>query len=323
MLDFANDASDMVEAFSPYYEVTTLADVTDPNIVHDTATKITAAGIYTHAEVDGLVDDYLAKNGNSALERWCKPAVDRFSIGLQDASKAKNRVKVDELLLWRKDVGTYLRQYDFLSQLFDYQDPWLEKLAIYLKHLAPQLTDTALQTPIDLSDVHLDFITQHEKETVSATPDPDVQLQTVKEAGTGKTHDTEMAAMADIIAAINDLFAGEHPDSSVRNVITHVKDRLEESPTLQQQARNNTLAQFSASPDLVDVFNGAVLGAMESSQDLSVQILNSPAIARKLLGELVPLIYQHLHDTSGHVDVAFPVADASVSLDDPAKPSGR
>jgi type I restriction enzyme R subunit len=259
-------------------------------------------GLYTHAEVDGLVDDYLARKGHSALERWCKPARDRFIIGLQDARVAENQTRVEELLLWRKDVGTYLRQYDFLSQLFDYQDPWLEKLAIYLKHLAPQLTDSALQTPIDLSTVQLDFITQREKETVKATPEPCVQLRPTTEAGTGTAHDPEMAALADVIAAINDLFAGDHPDSSLRNVVTHVKDRLEASPTLRQQARSNTLAQFSANPDLTNEFNTAVLGAMESSHDISVQILNTPQIAQKLLEQLVPLIYRHLNDKP---DVAF------------------
>ena len=53
--------------------------------------------------------------------------------------------------------------------------------------------------------------------------------------------------------------------TSVRSVVTHVKDRLEESETLQQQAQNNSLAQFSASPDLQTEFVGAVIGAMDSS----------------------------------------------------------
>ena len=75
---------------------------------------------------------------------------------------------------------------------------------------------------------------------------------------------------------INDLFSGDHPDSSVRSVVTHIKGRLEESETLQQQAQNNSLAQFSASPDLQNEFVGAVIGAMESHTDLSTQILNNP-----------------------------------------------
>jgi len=83
----------------------------------------------------------------------------------------------------------------------------------------------------------------------------------------------------------------------VRNVVTQIKDRLEGSETL-QQAQNNSLAQFSASPDLQNEFVGAVIGTMASSEDLSTQILNNPELKQKLLGELVPLIYSRLKATA-------------------------
>ena len=83
----------------------------------------------------------------------------------------------------------------------------------------------------------------------------------------------------------------------MRNVVTHIKDRLEESEILQQQAQNNSLAQFSASPDLQNEFVGAVIGAMASSEDLSTQILNNAEISQKLLDELVPIIYSGLKAT--------------------------
>jgi type I restriction enzyme, R subunit len=120
-----------------------------------------------------------------------------------------------------------------------------------------------------------------------------VPLQPVKDSGTGTVRDPEMLALDEVIAQINDLFSGDHPDSSLRNVVTHIKDRLEENETLQQQAQNNSLAQFSASPDLQNEFVGAVIGAMESHRDLSTQILNNSEISQKLMGELVPIIYKN------------------------------
>jgi type I restriction enzyme R subunit len=63
---------------------------------------------------------------------------------------------------------------------------------------------------------------------------------------------------------------------------------------LQQQVKSNTLEQFSASPDLHQEFIGAVLGSMESSADLSTQILNHPDIFQKLLAELIPIICKDL-----------------------------
>ncbi|QGW26465.1 MULTISPECIES: hypothetical protein [unclassified Dietzia] len=101
-----------------------------------------------------------------------------------------------------------------------------------------------------------------------------------------------------VIDRINDLFAGDHPDSSVRNVVTHIKDRLEESETLKTQARNNSLAQFRASPDIDVAFTDAVIGSMDSSADLSAQILNNQDLARALLGELLPAVYRTLSKAS-------------------------
>ena len=149
-----------------------------------------------------------------------------------------------------------------------------------------------LNHEIDLSTVDFDYIAQHKRETTSGKLSGGEPLYPTKESGTGNIRDPELVALEEVIAQINDLFSGDHPDSSVRSVVTHVKDRLEESETLQQQTQNNSLAQFSASPDLQSEFVGAVIGAMESHIDLSTQILNNSEISQKLMGELVPLIYK-------------------------------
>ena len=196
--------------------------------------------------------------------------------------------------MFRKDVGTFLRQYDFLSQIVNYEDLSLEKLSIYLRHLAPVITAEQLQHEIDLSTVDFDYIAQHEQGTTAGKLAGGIPLVPAKEAGTGSVKDPELVALAEVIEKINDLFSGDHPDSSVKNVVTHVKERLEESETLQQQAQHNSLAQFSASPDLHSEFMTAVIGAMASSEDLSTQIINNADLSQKLLAELVPIIYKGL-----------------------------
>jgi len=298
VLDFANGAEEIVEAFEPYYEATTLADVTDRNIVHETMSKLDAAAIYQETEIDGLVADYLAKKGNNALTKWVTPARDRFRDRERTAVETNDKMALDELIMFRKDVGTFLRQYDFLSQIFNYDDLSLEKLSIYLRHLAPVITAEQLQHEIDLSTVDFDYIAQHEQGTTSGKLAGGVRLEPAKEAGTGSVKDPELVALAEVIEKINDLFSGDHPDSSVKNVVTHVKERLEESETLQQQAQHNTLAQFSASPDLHSEFMTAVIGAMASSEDLSTQIINNADLSQKLLAELVPIIYKGLKSTA-------------------------
>jgi type I restriction enzyme R subunit len=299
VLDFANGAEEIVEAFEPYYEATTLADVTDPNIVHVTMSKLDAATIYHDSEVEGLVSDYLTHKGNNALSKWVTPARDRFRDRERTAVEANDNVALDELVMFRKDVGTFLRQYDFLSQIVNFEDLDLEKLSIYLRHLAPVITTEQLQHEIDLSTVDFDYIAQHGQDPTSWKLVGGVPLEPTAEAGTGTVKDPEMVALTEVIEKINDLFSGDHPDSSVKNVVTHVKERLEESETLQEQAQHNSLAQFSASPDLHSEFMTAVIGAMASSEDLSTQIINNADLSQKLLAELVPIIYAGLKSAGG------------------------
>jgi hypothetical protein len=63
--------------------------------------------------------------------------------------------------------GTFIRQYDFLSQIVNYEDPSLEKLSVYLRHLAPVISTEQLNHEIDLSTVDFDFLTQRKGETTS------------------------------------------------------------------------------------------------------------------------------------------------------------
>jgi type I restriction enzyme, R subunit len=63
------------------------------------------------------------------------PARNRFCDRKREAADHNDKHALDELEMFRRDVSTLLRQHGFLSQIVDYEDPSLEKLSIYLRHL--------------------------------------------------------------------------------------------------------------------------------------------------------------------------------------------
>jgi len=69
------------------------------------------------------------KRTQGALHPYLKPAADRF-----------NELKEEEQAIFRKDLSTFIRVYDFLSQIVPYNDPDLERLHVYGKSLLPRLT---------------------------------------------------------------------------------------------------------------------------------------------------------------------------------------
>ena len=56
MLDFANDADTIQDAFADYYRTTVLAEETDPDKLHDLKAALDGCQVYAPSQVDDLVE---------------------------------------------------------------------------------------------------------------------------------------------------------------------------------------------------------------------------------------------------------------------------
>ncbi|KJS67574.1 hypothetical protein PK34_05765 [Stutzerimonas stutzeri] len=63
ILDFFNDAQDILDAFLPYYTKAELTDVTDPQLIYDLQKKLDAEGIYHWEEVAAFALAFFDPNG--------------------------------------------------------------------------------------------------------------------------------------------------------------------------------------------------------------------------------------------------------------------
>ena len=92
VLDFFNEAQDILEAFLPYYTKAELADVSDPQIIYDLQTKLDADGVYHWGEVEAFAKAFFdPKAAASKLSYHCKPAVDRFAQRYRLAQTARRQ----------------------------------------------------------------------------------------------------------------------------------------------------------------------------------------------------------------------------------------
>ncbi len=75
ILDFFNDAQDILDAFLPYYTKAELTDVTDPQLIYDLQKKLDAEGIYHWEEVTAFALAFFdPKAAASKLSYHCSPA---------------------------------------------------------------------------------------------------------------------------------------------------------------------------------------------------------------------------------------------------------
>lgn len=292
VLDFVNNPAEVLKSFKPYYREATIEGATDPDIVHDLQAKLDAAGIYTDAEVDAFVTAYLAGR-HGAVSAPLKGVADRFNSRYVAAVSDRDVATLEELDLLRKDIGSFVRLYDFLSQIINYADTDLEKRSLFLRLLVGRLTGRVGAEVIDFSTVEL----THIKQARAGDHDLDlgdgegVGLRPVSATGTGVTHDPRMMRLAEVLAKINDLFSSEdftpaEQQSWVEGLVTVLMD----DDTIRAQAGANTRKQFVESPDLTEAVTDAVIGNQTSHHKMADRFFTDESVKGqlvKLLGELV------------------------------------
>ncbi len=137
VLDFVNDRDEIREAFRVYYEGAEMGDEVDPARMYAIKGELDASGIYLSEEVERFSTVYFRpKQRQSAMDHQgmnaaLDPAVSRFTVCQKDNE--------EEAELWRGKAQALLNLYGFLSQVIPYQDSDLERLYVFLRHLAAKL----------------------------------------------------------------------------------------------------------------------------------------------------------------------------------------
>src|SRR5680860_1113419 len=263
VIDFVNKPEDIRASFEPYFKNATLETETDPYVVVHLATKLAQAGIYTEDQVRKVAELWVTRKGNNALSAAISPAQHDFARRFARALEDDDKVTLNALDLFRKDVSTYVRLYDFMSQIVDYGDPYLEMLSIYLRLLERVIDETSWAAEVDLSDVVLVGVKHTKGAAVDISLTGDGQLKGISAAGTGTKKAPKYVALQVVIDRMNDLFGAESfTESQVREFVQGLVERLLAYPNLVKQTQVNSKKQFLESQD----FQAAVTDAVVDNQ---------------------------------------------------------
>jgi type I restriction enzyme R subunit len=264
IVDFVNMPEQIQADFEPYFTDAFLETATDPNLVHDIATKLDTSGIYEPSDRDAVVDSWVKGKGNQVLDAAFAPTLHRFRTRFANAIVAEDKTELDALAIFTKDLGSFVRVYDFMSQVVDYGSADLEKRSIFYRLLSKRLHDRTDADDIDLSSLSLVAVRQIDKGQTDLGLGEKVGLKGMTDAGSAEKKDPKLVALQEVIDRLNDLFGAEEfsqsqPESFVRGLI----DRMLEDEALVQQARVNSIKQFAESPD----FDEAVVDAVADNQN--------------------------------------------------------
>jgi type I restriction enzyme R subunit len=272
VLDFQDNSDAITEAFSDYYRTTLLSDETDPNKLHDLKLALDDAGVYSDAQVDDIVELFLAGAARDKLDPVLDTCVARYQEHLDE----------DGQVAFKGKAKAFARTYDFLGSILPYGNKSWEKLSIFLNLLIPKLPaprEEDLSKSI-LEAVDMDSYRSEKKQAMNlAVADDDAEIDPFTVGGGGRKPEPELDRLSNILKAFNEQFGTLFQDSD--RVFRRIKEDIAPKVAADQafqNARENTPATARLEHD--KALMKVMLTLLKDDTEVYKQFVENPSFQR-------------------------------------------
>lgn len=201
VLDFANTAEEIQDAFADFYEQS-IAQPTDPNVLYTMEHDLMAAGVLSLDEMTAATTALLSDEPaqQSLIYANVDPAVGRFVTLSDDGQET-----------FRTGLQHYCRAYAFVAQVMPWADADLERLFLYGKLLLSELPDRPddpmpqLSKSVQLTHLRLS-VTSEGAIAVEASDEPGVALPG---EGKGSSQEPVLDKLSALIAVMNEKYGAD------------------------------------------------------------------------------------------------------------------
>lgn len=286
ILDFVNTYDEIVDAFSPYYTTTLLANSVSANSVYELEAKLDGYMILDPYDIDVAANIIYKKNIDARDKK-------QLTFYLQRAEQKLHQFELLKQIEIVAVIRHFVRFYEFLIQVSCFEDVDLHKKYLFLTYL---LSFVNIKNPgggfdltgkIKASNFIQKKEDEHKKETL--TPDPIVKLPT---AETFNLTEDKVKHLSEIIAEINNRTGRSYDNDVAIKAMLQIKDLLMKSSKLKESAKNNTQKDFEFS--YFDDVDDALIEGLSQNQDFFSLLLNNPDMKKEVMGIFMSEIYKEL-----------------------------
>ncbi len=315
VIDFANEADEIVKAFKTFFRDAQVSDVQDANVVYDIKAMLDATLLYEQAEVrafaEAVVDPAVThqklysltqaptdrfnsklKQLTEAIEAWerkwrdAREANDEAAMDTADANRSELTTERDKLIVFSEGLAKFVRTYEYVAQLVDFGDPVLEGFASFARLLRKRLKGITLEQ-VDLSDLALTHFKIKEKGKLTGlTPDGKYpMLEPITDNALREARDRETAMLSDLVKRLNDALGKDISDTDQVALAVHVTEKLRGNTVVMAQVENNSKEQ-AMKANLPAAAVQAIFDAMSTHQTLATRLLSDEG-ARRVFVDVV------------------------------------
>jgi len=295
VLDFVNDRDDIKDAFKTYYDGAEMGEEVDPARLYQLKGELDASGVYLAEEVARFTDIYFKPKpkqsaaDHQAMNAALDPAVSRFA--------ALKNSQENEAELWRGKMQSFRNLYGFLSQVIPYQDSDLERLYIYLRHLAAKLPRRNSGQSYEFDDeVRLAYyrLQKISEGSISLKEGYAQPLDGPRDVGSSMVREDPIA-LSRLIDAVNERFGTDFNQADQLFFDQIVEVALSDE-NLRQAAAVNPSDKFEIV--FKTLLETLFVERMDQNEEIFVRYMNDPAFQKVVTTWMSSQAYERLRKSS-------------------------
>lgn len=299
ILDFTNDTEDILNSFQPYYELTTVQEVSDPNHLYDLKAEIEKAQIIWQSEIDNFCNIFyksaqlLSVKDQAKLNAHIDPAVERYKV-LPEETVQGDIVHDISQENFKHALQTFVRAYSFLTQIMPFSDVDLEKLYTYGRFLMKKLPRKNQSERFQLGDeVSLEYyrLQKIAEQNILMESQAEYGLEGGNEAGI-RMNKEERAALSEIITVINKRFGTEFTTAD-KLLFDQIEEDMVADERLMAQAKSNSIDNFKFG--FKEAMLDAFIGRMDQNQDIFARMMDDQDFSGLVMDYMLKKVYGRLN----------------------------
>jgi type I restriction enzyme, R subunit len=244
ILDFVNSEEEILEAFQPFYEVTTLDSEININLIYDTQSKLRKYAIYNQEDIDQVL-----KLVKQAQKKQDEKLLGRISSLFKPIIQRYEDLPRDTQYEFRVTLRNFGKWYNYISQLDRTFDMQLLEESIFTNYLLKfipkeqrEKVDVADKVKLEYYKLQKDF----EGEIMLVAEDSESGiLSNPKEINAGIKPPEERDSLEEIIYRINERFPDDFTEGDKVLIETLYKSfKRELDLKVVSMAKNNSSEMF-------------------------------------------------------------------------------
>ena len=288
IIDFVNTKEDILKAFQPFYQETSLSQEINTDLIYRTQKLLRAFKIYDDVDIEKVTEIYFDEDKRKANK--IQAAITNALLAIQQKYSALNQ---EQRYQFRKLCRTFVKWYGYITQITRMFDKQMHKEYIFCSYLA-KVVPADPTMPFDLGDrVKLEYYNLEKtyEGSIGLEKEEKGVYEPAKLKKPVKMSET-LSPLQQVIEKINQQYIGNFTEGD-RVVITTLHEKLKNNKKLMKAAKTDGRQIFEKNifPQL---FDDAAQEAYIESTETYTKLFEDAGKYRAIMNALAQAMFDEL-----------------------------